>query len=443
MSQTIPSASFCRCRVPALSNYLMASACGLLMTAKNGYPYTSVGRVLIEAGQITSDDMSLQTLAAWLRSDRERGRTAIWHNKSYVFFRELPDANEAVGVLGVALTPLRSLAIDPTYNALGTPIFIDAPAITHITGKPFRHLMVSQDVGSAIKGPARGDIYAGGGPRSGSCCGNYQTCRHLLYSIAAFRYRCSSRSDTVTTAGCAAMKRIKKPTVAKAKTNVAAQYLNDDERTLWSHVAASVQPIVVKARVTRRGALAEQEIEPDPSNASPRHPAIDDFAPVVARFPAAPNRPKSLVTLQPAEVEPRKVKRLSKGRSGIEARLDLHGLRQDEAHARLRVFVRECHARGLKFVLCDYREGPRRGQSHCVVQHNDGAPRTRRPASQRAPLARRYRFTRLHRRLFDGCSKAWRRWRILSRDTSTKSSVRPARHYSIIGNNYQTAADGW
>lgn len=138
---------------------------------KNGYPYTSVGRVLIDAGAIPAEGMSLQALAAWLRSDPERGRRAIWHNKSYVFFREMPAASAPVGVLGVPLTARRSLAVDPAYHALGLPIFVDAPDIVHITGKPFRHLMIGQDVGSAIKGAVRGDIYAGSGPEAGAVAG--------------------------------------------------------------------------------------------------------------------------------------------------------------------------------------------------------------------------------------------------------------------------------
>ncbi len=138
---------------------------------KNGYPYTSVGRALIDSGAISADKMSLQTLATWLRADHDRGQRAMWQNKSYVFFRALPDAQGPIGVLDAPLTPRRSLAIDPAHHALGLPVFIDAPEIRHITGKPFRHLLVGQDVGSAIKGPARGDIYAGSGPAAGEIAG--------------------------------------------------------------------------------------------------------------------------------------------------------------------------------------------------------------------------------------------------------------------------------
>ena len=139
--------------------------------SKNGHPYTSVGRYLIDSGVMGADQMSLAALGAWLRADLERGRRAIWQNKSYVFFREMPGATAPEGVLGVALTPLRSLAVDPGFHALGLPVFVDAPDLTHITGKGFQQLMVGQDVGSAIRGPQRGDIYAGSGPAAGAIAG--------------------------------------------------------------------------------------------------------------------------------------------------------------------------------------------------------------------------------------------------------------------------------
>ena len=67
-----------------------------------------------------------------------------------------------VGAEGVALTPGRSLAVDAAYHALGTPIFVTAPELaTPEAGKPFRRLMIAQDVGSAIRGPERGDIFWG------------------------------------------------------------------------------------------------------------------------------------------------------------------------------------------------------------------------------------------------------------------------------------------
>jgi membrane-bound lytic murein transglycosylase A len=141
---------------------------------KNGYPYTSIGRVLIEEGQIAAAKMSLKALKQWLRVDLERAKTVLWKNESYVFFRELTgkDAKGPVGANRIPLQPGRSLAVDTTFYALGTPIYVDAPEITHATKKGgFRRLMIAQDVGSAIKGSGRGDIYFGSGDAAGRLAG--------------------------------------------------------------------------------------------------------------------------------------------------------------------------------------------------------------------------------------------------------------------------------
>jgi membrane-bound lytic murein transglycosylase A len=141
---------------------------------KNGYPYTSIGRHLIDTGVLTADQMSLDALAKWLRADPERGRKVMWNNASYVFFRELTGA-EAGGPLGVIEIPLtdgRSLAVDAGVHAIGTPIFVTSPTLSHATkGGAFERLMIAQDVGSAIKGPERGDIYFGSGDEAGRLAG--------------------------------------------------------------------------------------------------------------------------------------------------------------------------------------------------------------------------------------------------------------------------------
>ncbi len=142
---------------------------------KNGYPYTSIGRELIQAGTFTPDNMSLKALANWLKADRARAAPVMWKNESYVFFRELgaEEGEAALGALGTGLTPGRSLAIDTAYHALGTPIYVSAPAITHANAKNegFNRLMIAQDVGSAIKGPERGDIFFGSGDKAGRIAG--------------------------------------------------------------------------------------------------------------------------------------------------------------------------------------------------------------------------------------------------------------------------------
>ena len=143
---------------------------------KNGYPYTSVGRYLVDKGFFTADEVTLQRLRAWLRADPERGREAMWQNKSFIFFRELDPAVASEGPLGaqsVPLTPGRSLAVDTAFHLLGSPIYVTSPTLK-LTGDcehGFNRLMIAQDVGSAIKGPQRGDIYYGSGDKAGRLAG--------------------------------------------------------------------------------------------------------------------------------------------------------------------------------------------------------------------------------------------------------------------------------
>ncbi|MBM3542966.1 MAG: transglycosylase [Alphaproteobacteria bacterium] len=138
--------------------------------AKNGHPYTSIGKRLVEMGEGKPADLTMQGVKAWLRADPERARKLMHQNKSYVFFREI-DGDGPIGAQGVALTPERSLAIDTEYHRLGLPVFVAAPDLTAPDGTKFRRLMVAQDVGSAIRGPERGDIYWGSGEAAGDIAG--------------------------------------------------------------------------------------------------------------------------------------------------------------------------------------------------------------------------------------------------------------------------------
>jgi membrane-bound lytic murein transglycosylase A len=144
---------------------------------KNGHPYTSIGRYLVEKGLLDANKVSMQKLCKWLRDDPERGKQVMWQNASFIFFRELKDVEADAGPMGalsVSLTAGRSLAVDPTYAPLGSPVYVSAPTLPPISGKKgdgFNRLMVAQDVGSAIKGPERGDIYFGSGEKAGKIAG--------------------------------------------------------------------------------------------------------------------------------------------------------------------------------------------------------------------------------------------------------------------------------
>jgi membrane-bound lytic murein transglycosylase A len=141
---------------------------------KNGHPYTSIGRYLIDAGLFPADQMSLDALKVWLKADPDRGRDVMRQNKSYVFFRELrgEEAESPLGTQDIPLSDGRSLAVDTLFHAIGTPVFVSAPTLTHATPSGgFARLMIAQDVGSAIRGPERGDIYFGSGDEAGHLAG--------------------------------------------------------------------------------------------------------------------------------------------------------------------------------------------------------------------------------------------------------------------------------
>ena len=145
---------------------------------KNGHPYTSIGKVLIERGLFSAQAMTLDALGEWLRANPGQATEVMRENKSFVFFRALSgaEAQAPQGVLGAPLTEGRSLAVDPAFHQLGLPIFLHAPSLPDDNGAPptkpaFNRLMIAQDVGSAIKGPGRGDIFFGSGPAAGARAG--------------------------------------------------------------------------------------------------------------------------------------------------------------------------------------------------------------------------------------------------------------------------------
>jgi membrane-bound lytic murein transglycosylase A len=147
----------------------------LAYDGRNGLPYTSIGKILIEAGEIAESDMSLASLKTWLRRDSARGLDVMQRNRSFVFFQLIenfdPDLGPVAGA-GVALTPLRSIAVDRTMWAYGLPFWIDAelPWVDE-TPRLFRRLMIAQDTGSAIVGAARADLFFGSGDTAGARAG--------------------------------------------------------------------------------------------------------------------------------------------------------------------------------------------------------------------------------------------------------------------------------
>jgi membrane-bound lytic murein transglycosylase A len=147
----------------------------LVYAGRNGHPYTSIGKILVDTGEIPLAEMSLARLMGWLRADPKRGRALMEKNRSYVFFARddaAPMDRGPIGGAGVPLTMGRSLAIDRTLWAYGLPVWISvSPLQPDGARAPLDRLMIAQDTGSAIVGPARGDFFMGAGDEAGARAG--------------------------------------------------------------------------------------------------------------------------------------------------------------------------------------------------------------------------------------------------------------------------------
>ena len=130
--------------------------------AANGRPYTAIGRGRVRRGARALEEVSLQSIRAWLRANPDQATDLMARNASYVFFREVAGAGP-VGAQGVALTPGRSIAVDPRHLPLGLPMWIDT-AYPMAGGPRLRRLVVAQDTGGAIRGAVRADLFWGAGP---------------------------------------------------------------------------------------------------------------------------------------------------------------------------------------------------------------------------------------------------------------------------------------
>lgn len=139
---------------------------------QNGHPYKSIGRYLVDKGEMTLDQASAQSIKAWFASNPARQEELLNANPSYVFFKEekLADPTKGPkGALGVPLTPQRSIAVDPQFIPLGVPVFL----ATTQPGKetPLQRLMLAQDTGGAIRNPVRADFFWGFGAGAGEKAG--------------------------------------------------------------------------------------------------------------------------------------------------------------------------------------------------------------------------------------------------------------------------------
>lgn len=150
----------------------------------NGHSYVSVGKVLIDRGAVTREEMSLNAIRAWLKTHPEETESLLGENPSYVFFRVL-EGEGPLGGQGVPLTAGRSLAVDRRFLPYGVPVWLDTTDPIR-AGQPFRRLMVAQDTGGAIRGPVRGDVFFGQGAEAERYAGQMkQKGRYILLLPAA------------------------------------------------------------------------------------------------------------------------------------------------------------------------------------------------------------------------------------------------------------------
>ncbi len=136
---------------------------------QNGHPFRSLGRYLVERGEMTLDQASMQNIKAWAAANPHKLREALNVNPSYVFFREVKGLEGPFGALNVPLTAGYSLAIDRRFVPLGAPVYL---ATNYpLSEERLERLMAAQDTGGAIRGVVRGDFYWGSGPEAGAQAG--------------------------------------------------------------------------------------------------------------------------------------------------------------------------------------------------------------------------------------------------------------------------------
>ena len=145
---------------------------------KNGHPYVAIGKTLRDMGAIKGT-ITAQKIRDWLEAHKgPEADEVLYSNPSYIFFKETKE--EAPGAFGITLTAGRSMAVDKSFIALGVPLFIKSQ--NTFDSQPWQRVMFAQDVGSAIKGANRGDIYFGHGDLAGERAG-YQNANGQLYAL--------------------------------------------------------------------------------------------------------------------------------------------------------------------------------------------------------------------------------------------------------------------
>lgn len=128
---------------------------------RNGHPYVSIGRLLVERREIPGEAVSMQAIRRWIAAHPEQRTALLNANPSYIFFT-VRQGDGPIGAQGAVLTPGRSLAVDRRFVPLGVPLWLDTTDPLD-PSRPLRRLVVAQDTGAAVKGPVRGDLFWGHG----------------------------------------------------------------------------------------------------------------------------------------------------------------------------------------------------------------------------------------------------------------------------------------
>jgi membrane-bound lytic murein transglycosylase A len=159
------------------------SVLGLSFAGGNGHAYYAIGKTLVNNGEISKEDISMQTIRAWIEQHAVEGEQLMLSNSSYVFFRFSPvDPNVGpTGAMAVPLTPQHSLAIDHKNLPYGVPIWLDAEH--PVQGQRLRRLVMAQDTGGAIKGVIRGDVYWGQGDKASQMAGPMKSKGHYYLLV--------------------------------------------------------------------------------------------------------------------------------------------------------------------------------------------------------------------------------------------------------------------
>jgi membrane-bound lytic murein transglycosylase A len=229
----------------------------------NGHPYTAVGRFLIERGIVSKEEMSMQKIREFMEANPEEGKALRRLNRSYVFFREtdLSEYEEAIGAQGLPLTAARSIAVDRRLHTYGMPVFVDVtlPIQSEKPDTRFSRLMIAQDTGGAIVGPARADIYLGAGEEAARAAGRFKHFGHFVMLVP-------NELDPSNVARAVPLP-LAKPT-ATAGTKVAKQ---EEDQAVGS--AAKAHPAAAKPASPKTAASARTVAVPLPKTRPDNGPA--------------------------------------------------------------------------------------------------------------------------------------------------------------------------